>query len=783
LPTAAPTGDKVLLTNSAGTLTWGDATGAGGAPLDAAYIVQTDNATLTNDQALDTLATGYMKVTNGTGVITSQAVPIPVADGGTGKISWTANRIVYADTATSLSQLGLGTTTTVLHGDAAGIPTWGAVSLTADVSGILPVAKGGTNLSSLGTGNQLLGVNSGATAMEYKTISGTTDRVSVNHGVGTVTLSAPQDIAVTSAPQFARLGLGVAAHATDPLNVSGIAHISGNLHIGGGYSVGGISVNSNGTLQVGSHIYLKGAIYEESVQKLRVANNTIVLNSEGSAQDAFIQVNATAAEIKWDQANTRWDIANSALLRKSGIADVVTQYPSRDLMFQGSGWDTTLTAEAPLISSLRLIAGSGATGSIPYRLAVLDNAGAEFVSFDALNQRVGIGITDPGLYRLNVSGDVKISGKTALGAGSYEYTWPTIGIADSKVLITNASGTLSWGDATGAGGAPETAHYVLTQTAGLTNEHLIQGTTDEIDVSAGVGTLTVGIIDPLILGKGGTSKALTASNGGIVYSDADSMEILAGTATAGRMLRSGASAAPSWSTATYPSTAATAGTILRADGTNWAATTATYPATTAINQILYSSSADVVTGLATGNNGVLVTSAAGIPSIATSIPTAVTIGGSYIYRAGGTDVALADGGTFADLSVVATGGVIYKAATALAGSAALSGIVQGNGSSAPTAITGTANYVPKWSATAPYLTATSQIFDDGTNVGIGIVPSSKFHVNGNVLINSGSVTIDNNQQVNLEGSAGDTYIKRNSTSGEVEFYLDNICVAKLVKKL
>lgn len=37
----------------------------------------------------------------------------------------------------------LGTATTVLHGNASGNPTFGAVSLTADVSGVLPVANGG----------------------------------------------------------------------------------------------------------------------------------------------------------------------------------------------------------------------------------------------------------------------------------------------------------------------------------------------------------------------------------------------------------------------------------------------------------------------------------------------------------------------------------------------------------------------------------------------------------------------------------------------------------------
>jgi len=43
----------------------------------------------------------------------------------------------------------LGTTTTVLHGNAAGAPTFGAVSLTADVTGTLPVANGGTGGTAL----------------------------------------------------------------------------------------------------------------------------------------------------------------------------------------------------------------------------------------------------------------------------------------------------------------------------------------------------------------------------------------------------------------------------------------------------------------------------------------------------------------------------------------------------------------------------------------------------------------------------------------------------------
>ncbi len=106
------------------------------------------------------------------------------------------------------------------------------------------------------------------------------------------------------------------------------------------------------------------------------------------------------------------------------------------------------------------------------------------------------------------------------------------------------------------------------------------------------------LTNPLPLASGGTNASLTASNGGIVYSTATTLAVLAGTATAGQLLRSGASAAPTW-------------------------TTSTYPATNAVNTLLYASSANVMAALATANSGVLITSAGGVPSISSTLPTLV----------------------------------------------------------------------------------------------------------------------------------------------------------------
>lgn len=138
-------------------------------------------------------------------------------------------------------------------------------------------------------------------------------------------------------------------------------------------------------------------------------------------------------------------------------------------------------------------------------------------------------------------------------------------------------------------------------------------------------SITAGWTGQLGLTRGGTAASLTASTGGIVYSGVSALAILSGTATAGQHLQSGASAAPTWTTATFPSTATGTGTLLRADGTNWAATTSTYPNTNAINTLLYASSANVMSALATANNGILLTSSGGVPSIGNTVGAGLTM--------------------------------------------------------------------------------------------------------------------------------------------------------------
>lgn len=76
---------------------------------------------------------------------------VTYTDAGAGTVTnsgaLTDHALIVGNGGADVSALGsLGTATTVLHGNAAGDPSFSAVDLAADVSGVLPTANGGTPL-------------------------------------------------------------------------------------------------------------------------------------------------------------------------------------------------------------------------------------------------------------------------------------------------------------------------------------------------------------------------------------------------------------------------------------------------------------------------------------------------------------------------------------------------------------------------------------------------------------------------------------------------------------
>lgn len=102
---------------------------------------------------VDPDGTGTITITNGANITWTAGVSTMQAD-----VTGTTDHAVQVGNATgSLTSLGLGLNNQFLRGNTGADPSWNAVDLTTDVTGILPVGSGGTGVSSVTAHNLLVG--------------------------------------------------------------------------------------------------------------------------------------------------------------------------------------------------------------------------------------------------------------------------------------------------------------------------------------------------------------------------------------------------------------------------------------------------------------------------------------------------------------------------------------------------------------------------------------------------------------------------------------------------
>jgi hypothetical protein len=127
--TLIPTNSLITLAGAIGAT--GAAGASGGAPVGASYICRTSDATLTNETALDSLSAGYLKTQGSSGfgaVSTVATIPIadvtgtvPIAKGGTNLTTAPANKIPVGDGSTYLQKEIVGTSPIVVTNSAGNI--------------------------------------------------------------------------------------------------------------------------------------------------------------------------------------------------------------------------------------------------------------------------------------------------------------------------------------------------------------------------------------------------------------------------------------------------------------------------------------------------------------------------------------------------------------------------------------------------------------------------------------------------------------------------------------
>lgn len=183
--------------------------------------------------------------------------------------------------------------------------------------------------------------------------------------------------------------------------------------------------------------------------------------------------------------------------------------------------------------------------------------------------------------------------------------------APQPTLVTNGQMLIA-STALNAGGTHVNVGNIVSPLSTVTIGYSSPNITIDVNGSSVGQTITgnSGVISPIagnwnILGTGsittvGSGNTLTPQLTGLT-----NHAILIGAGTA---------------TITKVGPSATTGQVLQSQGasTDPAFSTATYPSTTTINQLLYSSSSNVVGGLSTVNSAILNTSASGVPSLATS---------------------------------------------------------------------------------------------------------------------------------------------------------------------
>jgi len=447
--------------------------------------------------------TGLTPSTATTGVVSLAGTLIAV-NGGTGFSSYAVGDLLYANTTTTLAKLpDVATGNALISGGVSTAPTWGKIGLTTHVSGILPIANGGTNSTatptaygiSYGTGTayaftaagsdkQVLKANTGAAPTWTTLTTGT----SILYGDNTGGFS---NVTIGSGVSFVAGTLSAAGSGGTVTSVSGTGTVSG-------ISLSG-TVTSSGSLTLGGTLDL---------------SSPPAIGSTAANTGAFTTLSA------------------SSTISGTGFSTYLASPPAIGGTTASTGRFTTVTSTV-------------ATGTAPFTVASTTAVANLSIGGNAGTVTNGVYTTDTGTVTNTMLAGSITNAKLVNSSITFGSTAQALGSTVSAISGVTIDNGVIGGTIAAAGtfttliGGSGSANYEQI-TGGATGKAVqFQSLGSDAAVSLAIQSKGTGAIDlaagssGVNISNGGTVTAITRTNGGTGYTVAPTVVISAPTTAGG----------------------------------------------------------------------------------------------------------------------------------------------------------------------------------------------------------------------------------------------------------